>query len=158
MFVPYLAGERSPYWSDSIQGGFYGLQVSHDIRHLTRAVMEGIAYSLRHLLDIFDESGVPVSELALAAGGTRTAGLVQTIADVCQRDILIFTGQETVTRVLFALCMESLGRQKFEEVLVASFDHPEIVSCQTGVKETYDKGYRVYREFSRFAAEQAVKY
>jgi sugar (pentulose or hexulose) kinase len=83
---------------------------------------------------------------------------VQTIADVCQRDVLIFTGQETVTRVLFALCMESLGQQKFEDVLVASFDRPEIVPCKRDMKETYDKGYRAYRELSRFAAEQAVKY
>ena len=154
-FIPYLAGERSPYWSDEIRGGFYGLQLTHDYRHFVRAVMEGVAYSLRHLLDIYVELGVPVEEVALAAGGTTTQGWPQIIADVCQRDVLIYAGQETVTRVLYALCQAHLGRARFEESLLSTFEEPEVIRCRRELEAVYEDGYRRCRAFAKFASERA---
>lgn len=154
-FIPYLAGERSPYWSDAIRGGFYGLQLAHDWRYLVRAVMEGVAHSLRHLLDIYAEIGAPAQELALAAGGTTTPGWVQVIADVCQQDVLVYAGEETVTRVLYALCQSHLGRGDFQESLLRTFEAPQVVSCQRNLAEVYGEAYLRYRAFSAFAAAQA---
>lgn len=154
-FVPYLAGERSPYWSDTIRGGFYGLQLAHDWRYLVRAVMEGVAHSLRHLLDVYAEIGAPAQELALAAGGVTTPGLVQIIADVCQRDVSVYAGEETVTRVLFALCRASLGMGEFQEGLLRTFESPKVISCRRDLARVYDEAYGRYRAFSAFAAEQA---
>ena len=155
-FIPYLAGERSPYWSDHLKGGFYGLQTAHDLRHLTRAVLEGVAFSLRHLLDIFEVSGVPVNELALAAGGIRTPGWAQIIADACQMDVSIYSGQETVTRVLYAICMEHLGQGKLEKYLQDSFAKPHIVKKQENYQKVYAQNYRVYRNFSKFALNENI--
>ena len=154
-FIPYLAGERSPYWSDAIRGGFCGVQLAHDWRHLARAVMEGVSYSLRHLLDIYAEMGAPVDELALAAGGTTTPGWAQIIADVCQRDVAVYAGQETVTRVLYALCQAHLGRAGFEASLLRTFDDPDVIRCRSDLADVYNKGYQHYRAFSAFAWEQA---
>ncbi|KUO50088.1 MAG: hypothetical protein APF76_06380 [Desulfitibacter sp. BRH_c19] len=151
-FIPYLTGERSPYWSDDIRGGFYGLKLSHDKRHLARAVLEGIAYSLKHLLDLYEESGVIVKELALAAGGIRTPGLLQIIADVCQKDVFVYAGQETVTRVLFALSKENLGLGNFENNLMSTFNKPEIVNHSKQNKLAYEKVYSNYLKFSKFAS------
>lgn len=151
-FIPYLAGERSPYWSDEVKGGFYGLNLSHDIRHLTRAVMEGVAYSLRHLIDLYEASGVKVEELALAAGGIRVPGWVQIIADVCQKNVLIYAGQDTVTKVLYALCASALGHAGFEESLLSTFSEPDLVCYDPKYALTYDETYRLYRKFSAFAA------
>jgi xylulokinase len=154
-FVPYLAGERSPYWSDAIRGGFYGLTLAHTGPHLVRAVMEGVAYSLRHLLDIYGALDVPIEEIALAGGGATTEGWPQIIADVCQRDVLIYAEEETVTRVLFALCQESLGRARFEEALLETFDAPRIVRHRGGHSDVYHRGYARYRAFSEFASRRA---
>lgn len=154
-FVPYLAGERSPYWSDAIRGGFYGLQLAHSSAHLVRGVMEGVAYSLRHLLDIYHELDVPIDEIALAGGGATTEGWPQIFADVCQRDVLIYAEEETVTRVLFALCQESLGRAAFEEALMETFDAPRVVRHRTARSAVYDAGYEQYRAFSEFASRRA---
>jgi xylulokinase len=154
-FIPYLAGERSPHWSDEIRAGFYGLQLAHDHRHLVRAVMEGVAYSLRYLLDVYAEMGVPIDEIAMAGGGTTTQGWPQIIADVCQRDVLIYAGQETVTRVLYALCQAHLGRQTFDESLLLTFDKPAIIRNRRELGPVYNRGYQRYRSFARFAKEQA---
>jgi xylulokinase len=154
-FVPYLAGERNPYWSDTIRGGFYGLQLTHDYRHLVRAVMEGVAYSLRHLVGICEESGVPIQEIALAGGGATIPGMPQIVADVCGRDVLIYSEQETVTRVLYALCQEHLGRGDFEGSLLQTFDEPSVIRHRRESAGAYNEGYRWYSAFAEFAYERA---
>ena len=155
VFVPYLAGERSPYWSDEIRAGFYGLRLAHDSRHMMRAAMEGVAYSLRHLLDIYGEMGLPIEELALAGGGAKTPGLAQIIADVCGRDAAIYAEEETVTRVLFALCQQALGRADLASALDSTFGPPGWVKYQPDLRPKYDAGYITYRHFSEFAAREA---
>jgi len=155
VFIPYLAGERSPYWSDEIRAGFYGLRLAHDSRHMMRAVMEGVAYSLRHLLDIYGEMGLPIEELTLAGGGAKTPGLAQIIADVCGQDAAIYTEEETVTRVLFALCQQALGRADLASALDSTFGPPGWVKYQPDLRPKYDAGYLTYRHFSEFAAREA---
>ena len=155
-FIPYLAGERSPYWDDDIRGGFYGLQLAHTQAHLVRAVMEGVAYSLRHLLDIYTELGVPIEEIALAGGGATTEGWPQIIADVCQRDVLIYAEEETVTRVLFALCQVNMGRASFEDALLLTFEEPLLVKCREQLADVCTERYRAYRAFAAFAERRAA--
>ncbi len=156
-FIPYLAGERSPYWSDNVRAGFYGLRLSHDWRHQLRAVMEGVAFSLRHLLDIYAELHVPVVELALAGGGTKTPGLCQMIADICQKDVAIYTEEETVTRVLYALCRSALDHADFAASLLTTFPPPEVVRCHPDRGAAYRLGYERYRRFADFAVQEAVR-
>ncbi|MFN2124182.1 MAG: xylulokinase, partial [Candidatus Promineifilaceae bacterium] len=108
LFLPFLAGERSPYWNDSLRGGFYGLTLAHNRAHMMRAVMEGVAYSLRQLIEISEELGVEISEIALSGGGAGTRGWPQIIADVCQLPVVIYSEQETVTRPLYAYCTQAL--------------------------------------------------
>lgn len=154
-FVPFLAGERNPYWSDRLRAGFYGLQLAHDARHLMRAVMEGVAYSLRVFLDLFDQMGVAVEQVALAGGGASTPGWPQIIADVCQRPVLIYAGSETVTRVLFAFCKQHLEQGSFAESLARTFDEPERINPRHELRQVYQDGYDTYRAFSAFALEEA---
>lgn len=156
-FIPYLAGERSPFWTDDLRAGFYGLRLSHDAQHLLRAVMESIAYSLRHLLDIYEELHVPVLELALAGGGTKTPGLCQIIADVCQKDVAIYTEDETVTRVLYALCRSALDHADFGRSLLATFPQPDTIRCNVENGAAYTLGYERYRRFVDFAVQEAAR-
>ena len=155
IFLPFLAGERSPYWSDELRGGFHGLRLGHVARTMVRAVMEGVAYSLRQLLDIYVELGVPIHEIALAGGGSTTQGWPQILADVCQRRIVIYAEKETVTRVLYALCQVHLGRRPFDEALLQTFDEPDIIPGRRHLAQTYAAGYRRYRAFADFAWNQA---
>jgi xylulokinase len=155
-FIPYLAGERTPYWLDDIRAGFYGFQLSHTSRHVLKAVMEGVAYSLRHLLAVYLELGVPVQELVLAGGGTKTPGLSQVIADVCQYDVNVYTEEETVTRVLYALCYATLNQVDFNETLVHTFPEPHLIPCNRAYAADYQRGYETYRRFAAFALQEAT--
>ncbi len=156
-FIPYLAGERSPHWSDDIRGGFYGLQLSHDRPQLIRAVMEGVAFSLRHMLDLYEEMGVPVRELALAGGGAKSPGICRVIADACQKDVMVYGEDETVTRLLYALCRSALDEQDLVASLLATFPEPEVVRFRPECAEAYQRGYEIYRRFADFAVSEAVE-
>jgi sugar (pentulose or hexulose) kinase len=118
--------------------------------------MEGVAYSLRHLLDIYAELGAPVEELVLAGGGTNTPGLAQIIADVCQYDVAIYTEAETVTRVLYALCQAALAGANFDETLIDTFPAPGVVPCTPDRAAIYGRIYGTYRRFADFARQEAT--
>ena len=82
-FLPYLTGERSPHPDPSARGAFIGLTVTHDRRHLTRAVLEGVAYGLRDGIDLMRAAGMPPPDVIRASGGGIASPLWrQILADV----------------------------------------------------------------------------
>ena len=154
-FLPYLTGERSPYWNDALRGGFYGLRLTHNRAHMTRAVLEGVAYSLRHLLDIAQELGVSIREIALAGGGATTLAWPQIICDVCQHPMLIYAEQETVTRPLYAYCKTILDKTvRFEQALAQTFETPQRLTPRSERASIYDQIYQRYRLLADFATEK----
>jgi xylulokinase len=88
LFLPYLSGERSPYPDPLARGAFVGLTLRHDRRHLTRAVLEGVAFGLRDGLDLMLEAGLPAPTQVRASGGGTASGLWrQILADVLDAEI-----------------------------------------------------------------------
>jgi xylulokinase len=83
LFLPYLTGERSPHPDPLARGAFVGLTVGHDRRHLTRAVLEGVAFGLRDGLDQMLGAGMPAPEqIRASGGGMRSPVWRQILADV----------------------------------------------------------------------------
>ncbi len=157
-FLPFLNGERSPYWNNALRGGFYGLNSRHNRAHMLRAVMEGVAYSLRHLMEISRELGAPVQEIALSGGAANSAFWAQLISDVCQRPLLVFGGQESVTRPLYAYCAAALdANDSFDAALRRTFEAPRCLKPRGQLAEVYAAGYRRYRLLADFAAEKLSK-
>lgn len=72
LFLPYLMGERSPHPDPDCRGVFFGLSAMHTTAHLIRAVLEGVAFSQRECLDVFRNMGVPVGEMTVVGGGSRS--------------------------------------------------------------------------------------
>ncbi len=83
LFLPYLSGERSPHPDPQARGAFVGLSLAHDRRHLTRAVLEGVAFGLRDGLDQMIATGMPAPDQVRASGGGIASPLWrQILADV----------------------------------------------------------------------------
>ncbi len=83
LFLPYLSGERSPHADPLARGAFVGLTLAHDRRHLTRAVMEGVAFGLRDGLDLMVAAGMQrPSQILGSGGGTASPVWRQILADV----------------------------------------------------------------------------
>src|SRR3989454_9954869 len=73
VFLPYLSGERSPHLDPLARGPFFGLSSRHGAAHLTRAVMEGVAFSLRDSFEIMAGLGVAIAEIRVTGGGAKSA-------------------------------------------------------------------------------------
>jgi xylulokinase len=88
LFLPYLIGERSPHWNPLARGGFVGLTMSHGRAEMARAVLEGVAFNLKMILDAFLEQGTAIQAMRLIGGGARSALWRQILADVYGLPIL----------------------------------------------------------------------
>jgi xylulokinase len=88
LFLPYLLGERSPHWNPVARAAFVGLAMPHGRDELARVVMEGVAFNLRHILDVLRSQGVQVEAMRLIGGGSRSAVWRQILADVYNLPIL----------------------------------------------------------------------
>jgi xylulokinase len=84
VFLPYLAGERTPHADPDARGAFVGLSVRHDRGALVRAVLEGVAYGLRDLLDLVSELGERPTFGRVSGGGARSRLWLEIVASVLE--------------------------------------------------------------------------
>ncbi|MCE5343259.1 MAG: xylulokinase [Eubacteriales bacterium] len=80
-YLPYLMGERTPHLDPDCRGVFFGLSAMHKKRDLIRAVMEGVAYSLKDCLNVLGEMGVTPAQMLATGGGGRSEMWRQMLAD-----------------------------------------------------------------------------
>jgi xylulokinase len=88
LFLPYLAGERAPLLDPAASGAFIGLRIDHSRAHLARAMLEGIAFSLRHALEPLYAAGVRPERVILAGGLARGAVMRAIMAAVLGRPVV----------------------------------------------------------------------
>lgn len=93
-WVPYLMGERTPHLDPNARAALLGLTPSHTRGHIIRAVMEGVAYSLKDTFTIFDEMKIPVRSIRLGGGGARSPLWRQIQADVYGHEVEIVAAEE----------------------------------------------------------------
>ena len=94
LWAPYLMGERTPHLDPNARGALVGLTASHTRAHLVRAILEGVAFSLRDTFEIFKEMNVPVETIRLGGGGARSSVWRQTQADVYGHEVEMVEAEE----------------------------------------------------------------
>jgi xylulokinase len=92
--LPYFLGEKTPIFDAAVRGLIYGLSLSHGIAHIYRAILEAVAYSLNHHVEIFREMGPPIKRVFVTNGGSRSELWRQIIADVTGFDLTYITGNQ----------------------------------------------------------------
>ena len=94
LWTPYLMGERTPHLDPHARAALVGLTANHTRAHVVRAILEGVAFSLRDTFEIFKEMNVPVGEIKLGGGGARSALWRQIQAEVYGRPVKIVEAEE----------------------------------------------------------------
>jgi xylulokinase len=94
LWAPYLMGERTPYLDPAARGILFGLTASHTRAHVIRAILEGVAFSLRDTFTVFQEIKVPVETVRLGGGGARSPLWRQIQADVYGRGVEMVEAEE----------------------------------------------------------------
>jgi xylulokinase len=143
--LPYFLGEKTPVNDPDARGAFVGLDLSHGRGHLYRAVLESIAYAVRHHLDVFAELGRPALRLLVGDGGSRSAVWTQIVADVVDRPLQVVEGGGAALGVAYVAGMATgafddwRGIERF--VAVGRMVEPQAPAA----RELYERGYRDYR-------------
>jgi xylulokinase len=94
MWAPYLFGERTPHLDPEARAAFVGITASHSQGHFIRAILEGVAFSLRDTFTLFRELGVPVKAIRLGGGGARGPLWRQIQADVYGYPVELLEAEE----------------------------------------------------------------
>jgi xylulokinase len=94
LWAPYLMGERTPHLDPNARAALLGLTASHTRAHVIRAILEGVAFSLKDTFTIFDEMKIPVTSIRLGGGGARSPLWRQIQADVYGREVEIVAAEE----------------------------------------------------------------
>ncbi len=147
IFLPYMSGERTPIWDPNAKGVFYGLDFSKTKGHMIRAAMEGVAYSVRHNLDVAEEAGASVEVLRSMGGSANSLLWTQMKSDITGKSIIVPESDTATTLGAVILAGVGVGLyQDFQEavdltVTVKREHHPN-----PEVKEVYDKNYEIYLE------------
>jgi xylulokinase len=146
LWAPYLMGERTPYLDPAARGVLVGLTASHTRAHVIRAILEGVAFSLRDTFTIFQEIEVPVRIVRLGGGGARSPLWRQIQADVYGQRVEIVEAEEGAA--YGAAILAGVGVQKWPSVdnacnaVVRVAGHVDPNSIDSVVM---DKAYTLYR-------------
>jgi xylulokinase len=103
LFLPYLLGERTPRWNPDAKGAFVGLKMTTGAEDVCRAVLEGVGYNLKAILDIFEENA-RIGDVAVIGGGARNRAWLQILADIWQKTLLVPEYLEEATSMGAAVC------------------------------------------------------
>lgn len=89
VMLPYLAGERTPINDPLAKGMLFGLNLGHTRKHLYRAALESVAYSIGQHVDIIRELGLPIRNIMAVGGGAKNPLWMQIVADVIGQELQI---------------------------------------------------------------------
>jgi xylulokinase len=106
LYLPYLLGERSPRWNHDARGAFVGLSVSTGKGDISRAVLEGVGFNLKIILDILERGAAAggISEVVMIGGGAKGAAWLQILADIWQKPLAVPAYTEEATSLGAAVC------------------------------------------------------
>jgi xylulokinase len=148
IYLPYLAGEKSPIWNPQARGVFFGIGLESSYGDFVRAVMEGVAFSLKDCLDLLqDENVTAKGAIPLGGGVAKSSIWCQIIADVLQRPILKLKYTETETLGDMILAGMSVGMpgidRKFGRKMAAK---GELVEPNPARAELYEQQFKKYKK------------
>jgi xylulokinase len=144
-FLPYLTGERTPHADPDARGAFVGLTVRHTRAHLTRAVLEGVAFGLRDGLELMLAAGVPLPhELRVSGGGSKSPLWRQVVADALGVP-LVATG--TAEGAAYgAAVLATVAAGWYPQVAQASADLVRVGQRTDPGEADYGAAYATYRD------------
>lgn len=141
IFLPYLAGERTPFNDPQARGVYFGLGMKHDQAYIARAAMEGVMYNLKECKKIFDRMQIPQKKLIASGGGAKGAAWRQIQADML--DMPVHTTGTEEEACLGAVILAAVGTGAYQSIYEAC---REIVKLDELVTEPITEHVRYYQE------------
>ena len=154
IFLPYMAGERTPFWSSTPKGVFFGLSYQTKRADMLRAIMEGCAFAVYDNLHIAKENGVEVDEYLGSGGATKSAVWCQIKADIYGKPFMVSKrkdgGDGGHGLGLFALTAYGVGlRDDIGDVIADCLPNKMVFEPSSEKHAQYEDLFQIYRSLSR---------
>ena len=147
IFLPYLSGERTPHPDPFARGAWVGLTTRHSLPHLTRAVLEGVAFGLKDIFNLMKDVGLgSVDQIKLSGGGARSSLWRQILADIFEAELV--TVNTTEGAAYGAALLAGVGAGVWPDVDTACAQTifvSDRVSPNAETSETYRSAYHEYQ-------------
>lgn len=143
IFLPYLTGERAPIWDSESCGNFFGVRLQHTQADFSRAVLEGICFAMRDVLDAVQKNSESITQINISGGFTKSKIWVQILADITDKKLAILQADDASAIGAAFIALKVIG---------AISDYPKvsddlIVYQPNGEnREIYNKNFSVYRQ------------
>ena len=148
VMLPHLMGALSPEENPAARGVFSGFTLRHTRGHFVRAILEGVAFNLRHILEALGQAGLHFSELRSSGGGARSLLWSQIKADVCGLPVVTMANAEAA--LLGDAILAAVACGMYGSVAEACARMVAIESrIQPGAAQLeYEKAYRRYYDLN----------
>lgn len=144
IFLPHLDGERAPHWNPNAQGVFIGLSRGTNFGEMARAVLEGVAFAARQLLEGCEQAAIStVNTIQISGGGAKSPYWNQIKANIHQRQINVLKELDTGALGI-ALVAAGLGRDDLEEWAASQIKVNFTLSPESDKKEYFDEKFAIY--------------
>ncbi len=157
LFLPYLTGERTPHPDPLARGAFIGLTVRHTQTHMTRSVLEGVAFGLRDGFELMKGAGLSeIRQVRVSGGGAKSPLWRQILADVFDSELV--TVNTTEGAAYGAALMATVGAGVYAD-LPGIVNHAVQLTGSTSPGanvSTYNQYYAIYRQLYPTLREQFV--
>ncbi len=146
LFLPYLMGERSPLNDTDVRGMFYGMSLDTDKDDMSLAVLEGVAFALRHNIDIIRNMGIDIKKSNVCGGGTKNRLWLKIIANVLGIELCIPENQEGASLGAALLAAKGvMASDEYAELENKVYKTAETVVPDRELTEKYEEKYLKWR-------------
>ncbi|MBD1434904.1 gluconokinase [Sphingobacterium sp. DN00404] len=144
IFLPYLTGERAPYWDAKAKGLYFGIQLQHRKAHFARAMIEGMLFALYNVGIALEETTQPIETIYASGGLARSVLWVQMLADVFNKPVFVKENVESSAWGAAIVGMEALG-------INGAYLSPNTVDTYSKRYLPDENNHRIYMEnFQKF--------
>lgn len=144
IFLPYLLGERAPVWDEDAKGMFYGLQLIHRKEHLTRAIIEGISYSLLQILTAIEKINGTVKKVFVSGIVTQSEWWMQLLADMFGKTIVLNESADASAMGAAFVGMYATGMIDDLSTVKSFMQITKTFEADANIHAIYQKHFEVY--------------
>lgn len=144
LFLPYLTGERAPIWDSESCGTFFGVKLAHKNIHFSRAVLEGVCYAMKDVLEAVQVNAEPIKQIYISGGFVKSEVWVQLLANVTGKELIIVQTDDASAIGAAFLAMKTLKLiDVYPEVRASEF---EVIKPDFALTDLYLKNFTIFKK------------
>lgn len=144
IFLPYLNGERAPIWDSETCGNFFGVRLQHTKAHFSRAMLEGICFALKDVLDAIEQNSGEVKQINISGGFVKSEVWVQILADITGKSLVVIQSEDASAVGAALIALKANKLIKVYPSLID--DDSKLIKPRSEHKAVYAQNFSIYRD------------